>query len=102
MRPHANLDRVANSQVDAGDAGVGTAAQPCPERGKMSGRRKSERGLILVEVSLNKGCGEQKSEVKLDITSFVCFVLLCIYWGVFLKNNYQPFLVLQGQIYFAF
>jgi hypothetical protein len=54
------------------------------ERGGMSGRRKSERGLILVEVSLNKGCGEQKSEVKLDITSFVCFVLLCIYWGVFL------------------
>jgi hypothetical protein len=26
MRPHADLDRVANSQVDAGDTGVGTAA----------------------------------------------------------------------------
>ena len=36
MRPHANLDRVANSQVDAGDAGVGTAAQPCP------GERRNE------------------------------------------------------------
>ena len=49
----------------------------------MSGRRKLERGLILVEVSLNKGHGEQKSWVKLDITSFVCFVLLCIYWCIY-------------------
>ena len=50
----------------------------------MSGRRKLERGLILVEVSLNKGRGEQKLGVKLDITTFVCFVLLCIYWCFFI------------------
>ena len=40
--------------------------------------------MVVVEVSLNKGCGEQKLGVKLYITLFVCFVLSCIYWCLLL------------------
>ena len=68
----------------------------------MSGRRKSQRGIILVEVSLNKGHGEQKSGVKLDITSFICFVLLCIYWGVFFKIIINHFSFCRGKYFLLF